>query len=362
MGLGIKNGESNKMNKFVSEILAQPKSLEATLDYYSGDEGKRILKEIFELYHKEKFQHIIFTGMGSSYFVAYAASCLFNSLGIHSCVVNSSEFLYYHFSVISDKGLIVCISQSGESIEVVKLLKEIPENIVCIGISNEETSSLTERAKTILLSKAGKEEMTSTKTYTSMTLLSFILGWYFAGKWDENKIAQVRKLISDCQAMLSDYKNLISSEMDFFGDIKFLQCIGRGPSYSTALQSELMLKEASKLPAAGTLGGEFRHGPMEMVKAGFNAILFAAEGNTYKQSIKMASDIASYNGKVIIITNKDPKISDPNVRQIIIDQPDEFLFSIQSIIPVQLMVNHLAIANGYEPGNFVHGSKVTLAE
>ena len=50
---------------------------------------------------------------------------------------------------------------------------------------------------------------------------------------------------------------------------EFIQFIGRGPLYATANQSELMFKEAAKIPAAGTLGGEFRHGPIEMVKAGF---------------------------------------------------------------------------------------------
>jgi len=101
---------------------------------------------------------------------------------------------------------------------------------------------------------------------------------------------------------------------------------------------------------------------MEMVKPGFKSILFAAEGETYNQSVKMASDIAKYGGKVLVITNKDPEIPDSNVKVILINQPNEYLYSIQSIIPVQLMVNHLALTEGYEPGNFVHGGKVTLAE
>jgi glucosamine--fructose-6-phosphate aminotransferase (isomerizing) len=99
-----------------------------------------------------------------------------------------------------------------------------------------------------------------------------------------------------------------------------------------------------------------------MVKPGFKSVLFAAAGITYNQSIKMAADIAKFNGKVLLITNKDPKISDSNIKVILINQPDEYLYSIQSIIPVQLMVNKLALIEGYEPGNFVHGGKVTLAE
>jgi glucosamine--fructose-6-phosphate aminotransferase (isomerizing) len=362
MELGIKYGESNKMNKFLAEILEQPKSLESTLEYYSSSIGDKSLKKIRLLFQKENFQQIIFTGMGSSYFTSYAASCLFNSLGFPSFAVNTSELLYYHFSMITEKTLIVCVSQSGESFEVVKFLEMLPTNFFCVGVSNDEKSFLFQKTRESLLSMAGKEEMTSTKTYISITLVMSILGWYLSGKWGKDKIIKIKKLITDVKELLSSYKTLIDDELNFFGEIEFIQFIGRGPSFSTALQSELMFKEAAKIPAAGTLGGEFRHGPMEMVKPGFNSILFAAEGQTYAQSILMATDIAKYHGKVIIITNKSPHLSDSNIRTITIDQPDEFLFSIQSIVPVQLMVNYLALAKGYEPGNFIHGGKVTLTE
>jgi len=350
------------MNKFLNEILEQPKSLEITLDYYSGAEGEKRLKKIAELIHKESFQRIIFTGMGSSYFISFAASCLFNSLGIHSFAVNTSELIYYHSSLVTVKTLVVCISQSGESFEIVKFLDQLPANIRCIGVTNEEKSTLSVTTQASLLSKAGKEEMTSTKTYTSITMLLYIFGWYIAGKWGKDKISELKGLVADTEKLLSNHEDLISGIFDFFGEIEFLQFIGRGSSYSTVLQSELMFKEAGKLPSAGTLGGEFRHGPMEMVKPGFKSVLFAAAGITYNQSIKMVADIAKFNGKVLLITNKDPKISDSNIKVILINQPDEYLYSIQSIIPVQLMVNKLALIEGYEPGNFVHGGKVTLAE
>jgi glucosamine--fructose-6-phosphate aminotransferase (isomerizing) len=351
------------MNKFLTEILGQPKSLKATLDYYLDKAGEDSLKKIKDLLSKEEFKQIIFTGMGSSYFTSYSASCLFNSLGIHSFVVNTSELLYYHSSLITEKTLVVCISQSGESFEVVKLIKQLPSNFSCIGVTNEEQSFLSKNVKASLLSKAGKEEMTSTKTFTSLNLVLFILGWYIADKWGKDKISKISKVITDVEMILEGREKLVSEIFDFLGDPEYIQFIGRGPSYANVQQSELMFKEAAKLPSAGTLGGEFRHGPMEMVNAGFRSVLFAANGTTYDQSIKMAKDIAKYNGKVILITNKDPKVDDKNIKVISINQStDEYLFTIQSIIPVQLMVNNMALSKGLEPGNFIHGGKVTVIE
>jgi len=350
------------MNKFLAEILEQPQSLEDTLKYYCSDEGEKRLKTINGLINDKKFEQIIFTGMGSSYFTSYAAACLFNSMGSNSCSINTSELLYYHSSLINEKKLIVCISQSGESFEVVKFLEDHPADIHCIGVSNEVNSLLYKKANESLMSKAGKEEMTSTKTYTSILLALTILGWYHTGTWGRDKINQIKKSIEDTGKFLSLYKDQITNEIEFIGDVEFIQFIGRGPSYANARQSELMFKEAAKIPASGAFGGEFRHGPLEMVQPGFKSILFVPEGNTYEQGVRLVEDIAKYQGKVIMITNKDPELSDENIKVIIINQPDEYLFLIQSIIPVQLMVNQLALSKGFEPGNFVHGGKVTITE
>lgn len=350
------------MNKFLEEILGQSKSLEDTLRFYHSKTGEENLKVIKELFNKEKIKNIIFTGMGSSYFTSYAAACFFNSLGIYSFAVNTSELLYYHSSLINDSVLVVCISQSGESYEVVKFLEELSPNIFCLGITNEESSPLAVKANQKLLSKAGKEEMTSSKTYTTIMLTILILGWYIAGKWDNQKISLIENLIASVKEFLSGSKNSMNGGIDFLGDVDFVQFIGRGPLFASAQQSELMFKEAARVPSSANLGGEFRHGPMEMVGQNFKSVLFAAEGKTYSQSIKMATDIANFQGKVLIITNKDPHLSDERIKTITINQPDEYLFSIQSIIPVQLIVNQLALAKGLVPGDFVHGGKVTISE
>lgn len=363
MELGIKIGESKKMNKFLEEILGQPKSLEETLSFYCSQDGIDRLKGIKDLINEKKFKNIIFTGMGSSYFTSYAAACLFNSLGIYSFAVNTSELIYYHSLLVDKEVLLVCISQSGESYEVVKLLEELSPDIYCVGLTNEENSFLSLKTKKSLFCKAGKEEMTSTKTYTTIILTLIILGWYLTDKWGEDKVLMIEELIKSTQKFLSDRINISNNGEGFFSeDINFVQFIGRGPLFASAQQSELMFKEAARVPAASSLGGEFRHGPMEMVGEGFKSVLFAADGVTYSQSIKMAEDIAKFNGEVILITNKDPHLADKNIKTILINQPDEFLFSVQSIVPVQLLVNYLALEKGLEPGDFVHGGKITVSE
>jgi glucosamine--fructose-6-phosphate aminotransferase (isomerizing) len=142
----------------------------------------------------------------------------------------------------------------------------------------------------------------------------------------------------------------------------FIQVIGRGPSYSSVLQGALMIMEAARNPAAGIYGGEFRHGPMEMSKKGFRAIILAPLGDTYSQGIKLAEDISKFGGRVVLITNSQVSFNNQNIYSIQIPCNDEFLFPIPAIIPLQFMVNQMALDAGHEPGNFIMGAKVTLTE
>ena len=350
------------MNKFLDEILEQPDSLKETLEFYEGEAGKNLLQKIINLYKNKEITEIILTGMGSSFFTSYLASCLLSEYGIRAYAINASELLHYHFSLLKKNTLLVCVSQSGESYEIVKILQKLPEDITCLAITNEEASTLAQKGSEVLLSKAGHEEMTSTKSYVSIALVKLIFSWALAGKWTNKKSAKVLQLINNIDVLLKSYKNWMPEITHFLGDYDYIEIIGRGPSYSSVLQGALMFKEAVRNPAGGNLGGEFRHGPMEMVEEGFRAIVFAPEGNTFDQSVKMALDIAKFKGKVILITNADLKFSEPNVYVFRITVKDEYLFAIGSIIPLQFIVNFRAIDLGLKPGYFTRGAKITKVE
>jgi len=350
------------MNKFLAEILEQPDAIENTLSYYLSSEGQKLLNCVKEIFSDNKIEQIIFTGMGSSYFTSHAASCLFNEFKIHSFAINASELLHYNLSLFERETLLVCLSQSGESFEIQEIIKNLPESVHCVGIINEEKSTLAHNADVALLCKAGKEKMTSTKTYVATTLVSFILGWYISGNWKDDKISMINRMVSNFKSDLTNYQPWVDETLAFLGDLQIIQIIARGPAFSTASQSALMFKEATRIPASGILGGEFRHGPMEMVTEGFKAILFAAKGKTLTQSLKMAEDITEFGGKVLLITNEKLQFSNDRIMQIYIDEPDEYLFSIRSIIPLQLIVDSYAKSKGFEAGSFSRGAKVTVVE
>jgi Glucosamine 6-phosphate synthetase, contains amidotransferase and phosphosugar isomerase domains len=349
------------MNKFLKEILEQPKAIENVIGFYTHAEGLELLEKIRTIISEKRIEQIIFTGMGSSYFISHAASGLFNSLEIHSIYINTSELLHYNYFLLNKPTMLVCLSQSGESFEIKEILKRLPSTVFSVGIVNDEKSALAKEANVALLCKGGKEDMTSTKTYVVTSLVAFILGWYLSGNWNTTKIKMLNRLQANFELFFHS-DNWLKDILVFFGNVGAIQIIARGPAFSTASQSALMFREATHIAATSFLGGEFRHGPMEMVTRNFQSILFAAEGKTLKQSLRMAEDIVTFGGKVWLITNIQRDWNNRNIIPLFIDESDEFLFSIQSIVPVQLFIDAYAKAKNFEAGSFSRGAKVTSIE
>jgi len=257
---------------------------------------------------------------------------------------------------------LICISQSGESYEVVKILEQLPEGVTCIGITNEEKSTLANKSNILFLSRAGREEMTSTKTYVSTLLVLTILAHALANKWSSKAISGINSAIKAVESMINNREEWLTGVMEFLGHPPYVQLIGRGPSFASVQQSALMFKEGVGNPAAGIYGGEFRHGPMEMVKEGFRAVVFGPLGATYKQAEKLIWDITKFGGRVIFVTNTPADFNSPDIFLVRIPCQDEYLFPIPAIVPLQLIVNQWALGRGNVPGNFTRGAKVTTTE
>jgi glucosamine--fructose-6-phosphate aminotransferase (isomerizing) len=350
------------MNKFLKEIFEQPQVLENTLNYYLQGDGQNQLEKISKIWEQGRFSEIIFTGMGSSFFAPHTANCILSNSGITSRIINSGELLHYHLPLLKDRALITCISQSGESYEVVRILEKIPPGMTCIGITNEENSTLARKSSIALLSRAGREEMTSTKTFVSTLLVLSVFSAILTKRWKTESIQELRNGIEAVRTLIENRDQWLGQAMDVLGHPSFVQIIGRGPSYSSVLQGALMIMEAARNPAAGIYGGEFRHGPMEMSKKGFRAVILAPLGTTYNQGIKLADDITRLGGRVILITNSITGFNNPDIYPIRIPCPDEYIFPIAAIVPLQFIVNQWAVDEGNEPGNFTAGAKVTTTE
>ena len=180
------------MNQFIKEIQEQPEMLERTLGYYHSREGKERLDAVCTLWTTGDYDKIVLTGMGSSYFVSQAAAIMMTAYNIPAFAINAGELLHFQSSVLTERTLLVAISQSGESYEVIELLKQLGERhhsrLTVVGVTNESGSSLAAMATLSLLCKAGREEMTSTKTFITTYLVVYLLAGALDGRRVDNAL------------------------------------------------------------------------------------------------------------------------------------------------------------------------------
>lgn len=350
------------MNKFLKEIYEQPAALQNTLEYYLHGDGQSKLEKLSAIWESGRFTEVLFTGMGSSFFAPHTSTCVLSRFGISSRIINGGELLHYHLSQVKPESLLVCISQSGESYEIIRILESIPSDITVLGITNEENSTLANKSVLTLPSKAGREEMTSSKSYVSTLMVLSVFTTVISRIWKTPSQPDLNCSASAVEKLINSSDEWLAPAMELLGHPPFVQVIGRGPAYSSVLQGSLMFMEAARNPAAGIYGGEFRHGPMEMAKNGFRAVVMAPAGSTYEQGTRIAEDIVKFGGKVILLTNRKFDDKNQNIYSINIPCEDEALFPVAAIVPLQFIVNKWATDEGNEPGNFIMGAKVTTTE
>ncbi|MBD5367514.1 MAG: SIS domain-containing protein [Bacteroides sp.] len=352
------------MTQFLQEILQQPEAITNTAAYYDTMAGESALRQFTDALSSAR--KVVATGMGSSYFLANAMQVFLAKHGIAVTVINAGELLHYELNVVDNDTLLVAISQSGESYETVNVVNKLDEAGVrprVAVITNEPSSTLGRRADVLLQTVAGVEKKTSTKTFITGFQVLYMIERCLAG---ETVGADVWSSLSGCIAeTLNQRNNVLPGMLRALGDASYLQLIARGTVMASASQSALMAMEASHTPSQALAGGEFRHGPLEMVGQGFTAVVLApTTSGTWAQTARLVDDIINFGGRVLLVTDRDDVLeSREGLTVVAAPTPHPELFAITSIIPVQVAIEAWAREyRGIEPGIFTHGAKVTARE
>lgn len=352
------------MTQFLQEILGQPEAITATAAHYATAAGTDALEAFATAARSAR--KVVATGMGSSYFLAGAMQVFLAQHGIAVTVINAGELLHYELNAIDSDTLLIAISQSGESYETVNVVSRLSERGVTprlAVITNEPQSTLGRRADILLPTVAGVEEKTSTKTFITGFQVLYMIDRHMAG---ESLPASVwEELAAAIGATLNQRHNVLPGMLRALGDASYLQLIARGTVMASASQSALMAMEASHTPSQALAGGEFRHGPLEMVGPGFTAVILAPTASgTWDQIGRLIDDVLTFGGRVLLVTDRaDALAQRERLTVVAAPAPRPELFAITSIIPVQVAIEAWAREQkGIEPGIFTHGAKVTARE
>lgn len=347
------------MDYFLAEISSQPRVLRATLDRYLRDES--LLRPVAKAMEQGKYQMLLLTGMGSSYFALYPACIFLNEHGLPAIMIEASELLYYYKDLISGRVLVVIASQSGETVEVKKLLDEVGGRTFIMSLTNEVENYLARNSDLPLFLYAGQESGPASKTHTATVTLSLLLAMYLTSSLNKQGVQGLYEAVEAMESFLEGWREKIDNMFDFLGRIDCLSLLGRGPSVASAMAGGLILKEAAKIRAEGMSAGQFRHGPLEVVSPDFAAVVFAMQGRTKDINWRLAHDIAEFGGKVVIIGG-DGELQRKRIFNLVLPPLDEFCSPLLEIMPIQLLSWRIAAEKGLQPGKFDKAKKVTLHE
>ena len=354
------------MTPLMEEILQQPGALANVRKYYAspGAISRKALKALGVSRHPT----VIFTGMGSSLYAAYPAQAYLTEMGYRALVWETAELVHYHLKILTRDTLLVVVSQSGETAEVVRLLEDLPAKVKVIAVTNMEKSRLAQRAALMLPMMAGMQAAVSTKTYTCAVAVLMYLAFALAGE-DHRPLSQALKSAVEAEeSVLERHDVLMPPTLQFLGRPPYVALMSRGADLASAYQGALMLKEVARMAAEPMSAAQFRHGPIEIVNPSHCYIIFVRHARPVPQGrktagllLRLAEDIRSHHGRVLLLTDR-PVENVTDMRLIQVEPIRLGLGTLVDAVLMQLLAHDYAVQSGYEPGKFWIAEGVTRRE
>ncbi|WP_452596997.1 glutamine--fructose-6-phosphate transaminase (isomerizing) [Pontimicrobium sp. MEBiC01747] len=303
----------------------------------------------------EKFinaNRIIVIACGTSWHAGLVAEYIFEDLArIPVEVEYASEFRYRN-PVITEKDVVIAISQSGETADTlaaIKLAKS--KGAFVFGVCNVVGSSIARETHAGAYTHAGPEiGVASTKAFTTQITVLTLIALKLAkekGSISNSKFhlhLQELELIPGKveEALKSD--NHIKQVAETYKDAKNCLYLGRGFNFPVALEGALKLKEISYIHAEGYPAAEMKHGPIALIDEQMPVFVIATKKGHYEKVVSNIQEIKSRKGKIIgIVTKGDEDVK--NLADHIIEVPEtlEVLTPLLTTIPLQLLSYHIAV-------------------
>ena len=326
------------------EILEQP----ARLKQLISDQRKNV-EEIARAIRSYDIQYAFLAARGTSDNAGRFANYLWGALNsLPMALATPSLFTYYQQPPKLNGALVVGISQSGQSPDIISVLVEGKrQGRPTLAITNTPDSPLAKTADFILDIQAGAEQaVAATKTYTAELMAIAMLSVAMSGsqaRWQE--LVQVPGWVEE---VLKEDGGIAQLAQRY----RYMQqCVvlGRGYNYATAFEWALKLKELTYVKAEPYSSADFLHGPIAMVERGFPVMAIVPSGKVFDSLISLLDHLKHAQlAELVVISNARIALElAQSPIALPLDIP-EWLTPIVSIVPAQLFSYHLTHAKGYD--------------
>lgn len=338
----------------LKEIYEQP---EAIIDTYRGRllANKGIIKIGGLDDNIERFinaNRIIIVACGTSWHAGLVAEYLFEDIArIPVEVEYGSEFRYRN-PIITEKDVVIAISQSGETADTLAAVKMAKsKGAFVFGICNVVGSSIAREVHAGAYTHAGPEiGVASTKAFTTQITILSLLSLKLGKVKGNISITNYQAYLHELTQIPNKVEKLLNEDVyikqiaKLYQDVPNFLYLGRGYNFPVALEGALKLKEISYIHAEGYPAAEMKHGPIALIDENMPVVVIATRKGYYEKVVSNIQEIKSRHGQIIaVVTEGDTTVRDLADHIIEVPETVEAFTPLLTTIPLQLLAYHIAV-------------------
>ncbi|GAB6932407.1 glutamine--fructose-6-phosphate transaminase (isomerizing) [Calditerricola satsumensis] len=341
----------------LKEIHEQPKAIRDTL---SGRlEGNRVVFPDLKLSPTElaAVEKIHIVACGTAYHAGLVGKAAIERLARVPVDVEVASEYRYRDPLLTEKTLVIVISQSGETADTLAALRESQRRgAKVLGIVNVVGSSVAREADDVLFTWAGPEiAVASTKAYTAQLVVLYLFALYLAelrGTLSEAEraglVAALQALPEQTEAVLG-LAETMKGHAESVASATSLFFIGRGLDYAVAQEGSLKLKEISYIHSEAYAAGELKHGTLALIEDGVPVVALATQPNLLDKMVSNITEVKARGARVIALAMTGEAELAKTVDDLILLPPtDPLLAPVLAVVPLQLFAYHAAVARGLD--------------
>ncbi|GAA0086647.1 glutamine--fructose-6-phosphate transaminase (isomerizing) [Clostridium sp. CTA-7] len=340
----------------LKEIHEQPKAIKDTLT-------SRVLKnspiqlENINLTKEEleAFDRVFIVACGTAYHAGLVGKTIIEKLAKIPVEVDIASEFRYRDPLITEKSLLIVVSQSGETADTLAVLRDAKKiGAKVLAVTNVVGSSVSREANHVVYTWAGPEiAVASTKAYETQLIAMYILGIYFGEVKGTLNNDLSESLKEELLNLPEKVKEIIErkDELQKFASKNYMDkdlfFLGRGLDYAVALEGSLKLKEISYIHSEAYAGGELKHGPIALIEKGTPVIALLTEDRLKDKMISNIREVITRGARVLAIANEGDDDAKEVCNDVIyIPKTNSLLTPVLSVVPLQLISYYMAKQKG----------------
>ena len=341
----------------IKEINEQPDVVKKTINSLVGNKKIDLSKTGLTVDEIKKFKQIYIVACGSAYHVGVCSQYILEDLTRIPVRVEIASEFRYRKPILDKDGLVIIISQSGETADSLAALREAKsQGIKTLGIINVVGSSIAREADHVLYTLAGPEiSVATTKAFSTQLIAMYILAIEFAKvrrkitvKEYNNLLEEISLIPDKITEILNNTQEEIQKLSSEFSSIHDAFYIGRSLDYAISLEGSLKLKEVSYIHSEAYAAGELKHGTISLIEDNTLVIGIATQEEIFEKTLSNLVEVKSRGAYVVSIVPEDKEMS--NVANYVIKVPvtNKYFYPSLTVVPLQLIGYYITVSKGLD--------------